>query len=112
MPNFLTDIQVKQLIGDLRQEQRGVNDVQTDQFVILQRRVLELEKEINPDRQPDVQPKPKIELKPCPFCGESESLTMKPGEKGTSYVHCDNCWAQGPPRSDEQAMRRWSQRVT
>lgn len=65
------------------------------------------------DKEANVQEKFEDGLKPCPFCGESETLIVRPGEKSDFYIYCHNCWAQGPPRSDEeQVMMRWSQRVT
>jgi Lar family restriction alleviation protein len=59
----------------------------------------------------------KSKLKPCPFCGDSATMTTEEyggSAKFVSEISCDNCGVTksdlyGPP---EEAAARWNQRVT
>lgn len=55
--------------------------------------------------------KPRINLNPCPFCGEnSASYSMYENEDGNYQVQCWNCGAIGPPDCDENiAVSRWNE---
>lgn len=56
-----------------------------------------------------------MKYKPCPFCGNTEKLTLKEGEL-TGYAHwvdCENCNTAGPARdSEESAVEAWNKRAT
>ena len=51
-----------------------------------------------------------MEMKPCPFCGESEFL--KPVDYNGRYsVECEHCSAGGPmERTEEEAVAKWNER--
>ena len=58
-----------------------------------------------------------IELKPCPFCGESEHLVSVQDKThvrgGGCYVICDFCEIAGPETGTEKsAVYCWNQRPT
>ena len=61
-----------------------------------------------------------VELKPCPFCGETERLSVThpfDEDDETALVDCDRCNAQGPyyggsdSTSPEEAIAGWNRRV-
>ena len=48
-------------------------------------------------------------LRPCPFCGETESLLIEARGRFGYVVMCGICGAIGPERWDEQwAAERWN----
>lgn len=50
------------------------------------------------------------ELKPCPFCGESEKIECY-ADYGMAYVMCYNCEAEGPPlKTGQEAIAAWNKR--
>lgn len=53
------------------------------------------------------------DLKPCPFCGETELSTCR-DEFGERVTFCDNCGVCGPPSEDdtEQILEAWNTRAT
>lgn len=55
----------------------------------------------------------KIELKPCPFCGESEYVTIqKMLTREYWYVHCGNCRCRTAQYLDRQeAIEAWNRRA-
>ena len=55
------------------------------------------------------------EMKPCPFCGESEGLAVE--VCGDAWVKCMRCLATGPylcriteDRTEEGAVAAWNRR--
>ena len=59
---------------------------------------------------------PEPTLKPCPFCGSKDvklliDVTDGEGKSGFA-VGCLNfgCWAVGPVRQDESAIKYWNRR--
>ena len=54
-----------------------------------------------------------MELAPCPFCGETKSLSevSVDGWLDAVAVRCENCGAQGPPCSTPiKAVDEWNKR--
>ena len=53
------------------------------------------------------------ELKPCPFCGESEYVTVqKMLTRKRWYVHCGNCRCRTAQYLDRQeAIKVWNRRA-
>lgn len=54
-----------------------------------------------------------MELKECPFCGETKSLSEAKMNEwlNDSVVRCDNCGALGPPCSTwPKAQEAWNRR--
>ncbi len=50
------------------------------------------------------------ELKPCPFCGENEDLSVMP-DKHFYSVNCEVCGTLGPVGETEGiAVERWNRR--
>lgn len=50
-------------------------------------------------------------LKPCPFCGLSDSIGLEWEIKCDYYVECGNCWARGPESRDGKiAIAMWNDR--
>lgn len=50
-------------------------------------------------------------MKPCPFCGEEESLSTQFEGKENIIAFCGNCGAEvGPHKDDRQAIRFWNMR--
>lgn len=56
--------------------------------------------------------RPKVELKPCPFCGNSVhyvKATNDPAGQPTYAVSCQICGASGPRcKSKAKAKRHWN----
>ncbi len=51
-------------------------------------------------------------LKPCPFCGEDEALTMT-NLGGKFHIECDTCEARGPREySRKSARKAWNDGIT
>jgi len=58
-------------------------------------------------------------LKPCPFCGDVEGLTIDDGMVDCRYheyhVYCESCETEGPianeERTKEEAIQKWNTRV-
>ncbi len=49
------------------------------------------------------------EIKPCPFCGNSEDLVIR--GRVLSYIYCWNCGAEsGLADSKDEAIEAWNQR--
>jgi Lar family restriction alleviation protein len=81
-----------------------------------------MSKERNGSWLPVPAPEPKVELKPCPFCGEPEELAVIEAaliNEGDSpddlcfrkYVECQNCGALGPWADRRRAARiGWNER--
>ena len=53
------------------------------------------------------------ELKPCPFCGESEQLaTNRPNTFfADSYIHCYSCGAKGSTQMPPAHIKAWNTRA-
>jgi Lar family restriction alleviation protein len=52
------------------------------------------------------------ELKPCPFCGDDNSLQVEHDDIHWCFVFCENCLAHGPRIDDrEQAIKEWNERT-
>ena len=51
-------------------------------------------------------------LKPCPFCGLSEALSVSlTGPNGSYFVLCDSCFTNGPYASTtHEAIEWWNRR--
>lgn len=51
-------------------------------------------------------------LKPCPFCGEEDNLTMSSGE-GMYWMECESCGARGPVEyARKTARKNWNEGVS
>jgi len=55
-----------------------------------------------------------IDLKPCPFCGATETTILNgPVEDDWCAVSCDKCYAAGPHNyTDPHAIAAWNRRDT
>jgi len=57
-----------------------------------------------------------MELKPCPFCGESIEIDFFDSNDCTTCIRCENCGAMGPwvntgiDRARLAAQREWNKR--
>ena len=56
-----------------------------------------------------------MKLKPCPFCGRNDSISIdkyKSGGEWWHFVECKECMANGPVGKTEQdAADAWNERV-
>ena len=50
-----------------------------------------------------------VKLKPCPFCGGENLLTEPSNDE--SYVHCQDCKADGPAGDYVECEKLWNNRA-